>query len=86
MHTTIPSEPHTCQPNAIMQLSACGLGLRAACISAVTAMTKLTDARKQRAEELVELIGDAMAFGRRLEIVCEGDCRAAHAAADELDQ
>ncbi len=51
MNTTIPSEPHTCQPNAIMQLSACGYALRAACINALTAMTDLTGARKQQGEE-----------------------------------
>jgi hypothetical protein len=57
------------------------LDLTAAHKHALDAVAGLSGARHHRAEELAELIGDGLAFTRRLEMVVTGDLRA-----DEAEQ
>lgn len=54
----------------------CELDLTAAHKRVLDAASGLTGARRSRADELTELLADALAFTRRLAMVVEGDLRA----------
>jgi hypothetical protein len=61
---------------ALAHLKLCSRDLTAAHNGAVDAATGLSGARQARADELSELIRDAVALARRLSTVVEGDLRA----------
>jgi hypothetical protein len=72
MNTTTRHE----QTVALANLQGCELDLTAAHKRAVDAAGGLAGARQARADELVELLADALAFTRRLSVIVEGDLRA----------
>ena len=61
---------------ALANLKCSQLDLTAAHSYAVAAASGLTGARCARADQLVGLLADALAFTRRLSMVVEGDLRA----------
>ena len=61
---------------ALANLQGCAIDLTAAHKRAVDAASGLSGARRGRADELAELLADALAFTRRLAMVVEGDLRA----------
>jgi hypothetical protein len=64
------------QAVALANLQGCELDLTAAHKRVLDAASGLTGARRSRADELTELLADALAFTRRLAMVVEGDLRA----------
>jgi len=64
------------QAVALANLQGCEIDLTAAHKRAVDAASGLSGARRGRADELAELLADALAFTRRLAMVVEGDLRA----------
>jgi len=64
------------QAVALANLQGCAIDLTAAHKRAVDAASGLSGARRGRADELAELLADALAFTRRLAMVVEGDLRA----------
>ena len=64
------------QAVALANLQGCELDLTAAHKRVLDAASGLTGARRSSADELTELLADALAFTRRLAMVVEGDLRA----------
>ena len=61
---------------ALANLQGCEIDLTAAHKRAVDAASGLSGARRGRADELAELLADALAFTQQLAMVIEGDLRA----------
>lgn len=61
---------------ALDALERARINIRAARVDAISASTKLAGARQTRADELEELLSDALAFVERLCFVTLGDLRA----------
>ena len=64
------------QAVALANLQGCEIDLTAAHKRAVDAASGLSGARRGSADELAELLTDALAFTRRLAVAVEGDLRA----------
>ena len=61
---------------ALDELRACHIDLQAAREAALTAATGLAGARATRAEQLANLLADALAFAQRLAFVVEAESAA----------
>ena len=72
MSTTINAH----EPIALSHLHAAARDLAAAIANTEHAAVHLSGARRTRADQLAEMVADALAFVTRLSMVVEGDLRA----------